>query len=336
MRGRRQAAENAEAAMRAARKQSPSPKKSSMRSRSPVKADGAPVNRSRARSRSPIKYLNCDDGPESRQARFEFRDSTTIGSRSDGQELRSAMKQSATPMHHSTSASYRHRTPVSQPCESPVLQRGPRGPPPKINLDAARHHSKTPIYVKYGERSFIQQSSERENSPAVRFADEEEEPISSLYSQNQKDPRYPSHISPLRVTKDGSPLRPVTKPVTVLGTNSTWQKPSGVPHSSSERALLARPRGDTSATAPSSFDTHEHSFSPLVSLLSNENEKPTARKASKTLIGQNGWLESTSGPAPPKPTTSPVRKTGFFDNIVKKAKEMMVRPSRSFYERMLT
>ncbi|KAK0613606.1 hypothetical protein B0T14DRAFT_569636 [Immersiella caudata] len=320
MRGRREAADEAEAAKRRARKQSPSPKKSSMRSRSPMKADGTAVNHSRARSRSPVKYLNYD-GPESRQARFEFRDSTTIGSPSEKQELRSAMKQFTTPVHHSTSN--RHRTPASQPYESPILHRGPKGPPPMINLDNARHYSKTPVYVKQSEHTFVQQSPERGDSPAVRFADEEEEPLSSLYSQEEKHARYPSHVSPLRVMKGGSPLKPVTKPVTVLGTNSTWQKGSGITQSTSERALLSRSRGDTTATAHSSFDTHGNSFSPLASLISNENEKPTARKASKTLIGQNGWLESTSGPAPPKQTTSPVRKTGFFDSIMKKAKEMM-------------
>jgi hypothetical protein len=161
------------------------------------------------------------------------------------------------------------------------------------------------------------------DSPVVRFADDNQREVSSEYSQENKNARYPSHVSPLRIAKDSSP----PKAATVLQSYAAQRKDVGIPRSESQKRLLTSP--DDNVNGLSSL---ESAFSPLASLLSNE--KPSVRKSSKTMIGQNGWLESTTEPTPIKQQgASPARKPGFFDNIMKKAKEMMVRMSPKLHRR---
>ena len=304
-------------------KQTATPK-SSMRSRSPAKANREIGTPSRERARSPAKFSNLGNSPESRLARFEFRDSTTLESPSKNKELRSALKQSTTPVHHKTPASEYHRSPASQPhqsppvsqtYQSPVSQRSAKKPPISIDTDAARYHAKQSVQRKNAQGTFIiHHPHELVEAPAVRFADYDSEEY-SLYSQDH-DSRYPSHVSPLRVSKDDSP----PKPTTVLPGFGVWRTDPSVPRSESQKVLLAAAAHEET-DGNSSSNALDSTFSPLASLLSNE--KQGVRKSSKTMIGHNGWLESTTLGLS-KPSSSPTRKPGFFDNIMKKAKGMMV------------
>ncbi|KAK0639418.1 hypothetical protein B0T16DRAFT_423154 [Cercophora newfieldiana] len=299
MRGRRMVAEDADTAKR-------TPQRPSLRSRSPLKVDDAYVT-PRERARSPAKFATYGSGPESRHARFEFRDSTFVDSPSDKRELRSAMKQSTTPVYHTMTA--------TQPYQSSTPRSGAKARPPPIDVEAARLGTKKSVSRKQNRHSWVMHQ-QAELSPNVRFAEDEEKRQSSHYSQDYKDGRYPSHVSPLRVTKEIAEAKPAA---TVFQTFGAWNRTPGIPRSESERILTAPSRDDTAGQG--SYGATSYSISPLPSLLSND--KPSLRKTSKTMIGHNGWLESTSAPAPAKQITSPVRKAGFFDNIMKKAKGMM-------------
>ncbi|KAH8897811.1 hypothetical protein GQ53DRAFT_624464, partial [Thozetella sp. PMI_491] len=61
-------------------------------------------------------------------------------------------------------------------------------------------------------------------------------------------------------------------------------------------------------------------FSPLTPFFQTEAD-PGVRKSSKTLIGDDGWLEKTAQLERAK--MSPHRKAGFLDSIVKKAKDLV-------------
>jgi hypothetical protein len=86
-------------------------------------------------------------------------------------------------------------------------------------------------------------------------------------------------------------------------------------------ALNAEITTETSSGA----EAIETTYSP--SGLAASQGLPSVRKASKTLIGENGWLERTN--KRPDPNTSPSRKGGFLANLVKKAKGM-VSPHTTF------
>lgn len=125
---------------------------------------------------------------------------------------------------------------------------------------------------------------------------------SSVYSQDSAAERYPSRVSPLRIQKDHE-----YKHLSLLQEYTDWQNtPSG---SVQEHEA----KGSLSGAEPT--------YTPLSP--SPGQGLPSVRKASKTLIGENGWLENTSKSA--EPTTSPSRKGGFLGNLVKRAKEMVSR-----------
>jgi hypothetical protein len=65
-------------------------------------------------------------------------------------------------------------------------------------------------------------------------------------------------------------------------------------------------------------------YSPLTPFFSTK-DMPASKTASKVMIGDNGWLERTKVSPEKKP--SPTKKSGFLDNLKKKAMEMVSQPT---------
>jgi hypothetical protein len=132
---------------------------------------------------------------------------------------------------------------------------------------------------------------------------------SSYYSQDSTGDRYPSCISPLRIHKDNEPKHLsilqeyIDQKNSVRGSDKASEEHDrhGIPDEASSGAELA--------------------YTPLAPFIPQQG--PAVRKASKTLIGEGGWLENTSKR---DPAASPTRAGGFLGNLVKKAKEMASNP----------
>ncbi|KXX73843.1 hypothetical protein MMYC01_209988 [Madurella mycetomatis] len=123
---------------------------------------------------------------------------------------------------------------------------------------------------------------------------------SSVYSQDSAAERYPSRVSPLRTQKDHE-----CKHLSLLQEYIDWRN---TPSSSAQEHEIKGPASGAELTCNPLSPSLAHGL-------------PSVRKASKTLIGENGWLENTSKPT--EPTTPPSRKGGFLGNLVKRAKEMV-------------
>lgn len=257
---------------------------SSVRSRSPLKAP------SRLGARSPAKFLN---GPKAAHAcRFDFDDSS-VRSPSPVQETtpqRSILKGSTPPVP-----------------QSPLVRRMKAIPKP-IDTEIARRDARQAA-IRNGKNLVIVHCPPP--ATAVHFADN----ISndgSVYSDRPEN-QFPTHVSPLRIKKRES----LQKDINILQGYRDWRAvPSAVDHETSEKFSLARVREpETGLTSP----RYDPSYTPISQFL--KDDLPTARKTSKTLIGHNGWLESTSKP---NPIRAPARKPGFISSVFRKAKTMMV------------
>ena len=259
-----------------------------MRSRSPAKTYQSNTTPSRARSRSPVKLSSIARTSEDRRAAQGFEFDTTTQSSSKTQEVRFTENSPAT-----------HGTPTR------TTGRTARGPPTPIDTDIARAHAK--MTAQRGGREppvVVQRPPERERSPVRQSADYlMVDDSSSYYSQDSKGHRYPSCISPLRIQKENDPRH-----VSVLQGYIDQQ------NSGTESEEHEQPRAVDEMSSGA-----ELQYTPLAPFL--PKGIPSARKASKTLIGENGWLENTSKPT--EPTTSPTRGGGFLGNLVKKAKGMV-------------
>jgi len=138
---------------------------------------------------------------------------------------------------------------------------------------------------------------------------------SSYYSQESIADRYPSCISPLRIQKASEP-----KHLSIL---QAYTDERNSARGSDKGSQEHEQRG----TADEASSGAELAYTPLAPFL--RQGAPTVRKASKTLIGEGGWLENT---LKPESTTSPTRGGGFLGNLVKKAKEMVSNPLPFFFE----
>jgi hypothetical protein len=129
---------------------------------------------------------------------------------------------------------------------------------------------------------------------------------SSYYSQDSGGNRHPSCISPLYIQKDTEPRH-----ISILQ-EYTEKKNSTRGSDKGSEVVEHRATPDELSSGP------EMAYTPLAPFL--PQGAPTVRKASKTLIGEGGWLENTSKP---DQAGSPTRGGGFLGNLVKKAKEMV-------------
>ncbi|KAM7206363.1 hypothetical protein V8F33_000649 [Rhypophila sp. PSN 637] len=129
-------------------------------------------------------------------------------------------------------------------------------------------------------------------------------------------------VDPLRVNKNEARKGEVLKHDSVLKDYAEWMNSPCVPESEGsnlDRLQAARgsDRAPTNNQSSLSSGT-EPQFSALSPFTAGLPGGPT-RIASKTLIGQNGWLESTTTVDKPLPE----KKQGFFDNLMRKAKGMV-------------
>lgn len=263
----------------------------SMRARSPAKTYQSTATPSRTRSRSPVKFSNIVSTSDHHHAAHDLDFTPTIQSPSKMQETRFAQN-----------------LPTTQETPTRTTERGNRGSLPPIDTDIARAHARAAA-LRGGRQPAIaiQNPPGRARSPVRQnhqyvLADD----ASSFYSQDSSGRRFPSCISPLRICKESDPGH-----ISVLQSYMDQRNSS---HGSSNHLRESDQRGSTDEASSGG----ELQFTPLAPFL--PPGIPTARKASKTLIGEGGWLENTSKPT--ETTSSPTRSGGFLGNLVKKAKEM--------------
>ncbi|KAL2024291.1 hypothetical protein VTK56DRAFT_8773 [Thermocarpiscus australiensis] len=282
----------------------------SMRSRSPTKI---PVYQStntpaRARSRSPVKYA------------------TTPDSRRVGKALEADMTARPTKIHENRVL---RNAVTADESPTPAAKREGRKVPAPIDTDIAGVHARldtqregrqlpivvqrpleeaaSPVRQPIQHPAVIQHPPEKAPSPvqqANQPAISDDTP--SVYSQDAAEQRYPSCVSPLRIEKD----RDGTNNNNVFQKYTDWRNTHSGSHQGSEG--LAQPGNSDIASS-------DLQFTPW---LTSAQGLPRVRIASKTLIGEKGWLEDTSKPTRPPPTT-PSRSGRFLGNLVKKAKEMI-------------
>ncbi|EAA34398.1 hypothetical protein GE21DRAFT_3095 [Neurospora crassa] len=238
----------------------------------------------------------------------------------------------------------------------PSKRRQDRVPLAPIDTDIARLHAKVtahrePIVIHYSP-----EPDARVASQTVQIVATDK---SSVYSQeNQEkapDPRFRSQISPLHVVKENKENDSgYSQTLSILqdyGNWSNWansEEPvqnSQGPEVTRAPTKLSNRSADRPGTdgATGTDDFHYSALTPLFPVHNINNPNRNMRMASKTLIGENGWLESTSRPSDAplnnqlntatsngtnkKPSTAvPARKPGFLDNLVKKAKDFVSAP----------
>ncbi len=259
-----------------------------MRSRSPTKTYPSNTTPSRARSRSPVKF-KLTKTPEGQR---------TQGFNTESQRKAQDPRVERTPTAHGTPS------------------RGGRGtiaPPAPIDTDLARAHAKMAA-LRVGPPTVVVHNPPERSSSPVRHKSQHAvvqqiapDDSSSHYSQDSAGERLSGRVSPLRL-KHHEP-----KHVSILK-EYTESKNSA---RGSDKASEEYRHGANDETASGA----ELAYTPLAPFL--PQGALTVRKASKTMIGEGGWLENTSKP---DPTTSPTRGGGFLGNLVKKAKEMVTPP----------
>ncbi|KAL2132386.1 hypothetical protein VTI74DRAFT_3896 [Chaetomium olivicolor] len=263
----------------------------SMRSRSPDKMPQLNKTPSRARSRSPVKF-NVGKTPERQRTVQGFKGNDTSASPSKAQE-----------------AEFAWGTSNAHGAQTHPAGRVTKGPPPPIDTDIARVHAKVAAYREGKQPVVVVHNPPEKTASPVRRSDRyaTTDDSSSYYSQDSTRERYPSCISPLRIHKATEP-----KQASIL---QEYAEIQNAPRGSDKASVELEQRGTTDEASSGA----ELAYTPLAPFL--PKGAPTIRKASKTLIGEGGWLENTSKPA--EPTASPTRAGGFLGNLVKKAKGMI-------------
>ncbi len=265
-----------------------------MRSRSPAKTYSSNTTPSRARSRSPVKF-KLTKTPEGQRTLQGFNDITE--SQRKAQEARV------------------ERTPTAHETPSRAGGRGTKGPPAPIDTDLARAHAKMAA-LRVGPPAVVVHNPPERSSSPVRHKSQHvvvqhvmADDSSSHYSQDSAGERHSSCVSPLRLQKHHEP-----KHVSILKEYTESKNSARGSDKASEEYRRPGTTDDASSGA-------ELAYTPLAPFL--PQGALTVRKASKTMIGEGGWLENTSKR---DPTTSPTRGGGFLGNLVKKAKEIVSPP----------
>ncbi|KAK3293506.1 uncharacterized protein B0H64DRAFT_364170 [Chaetomium fimeti] len=261
-----------------------------VRSRSPEKTYQPTTTPSRARSRSPVKFLTKT--PESQRTIQGAQAHARSASPSKSQETR-----------------FGRNTTMTQTTPTRSGGRGVRSAPAPIDTDLARAHARMAA-LRIGKQPtvVVHNPPERSSSPVrqptqLLTADDS----SSYYSQDSCGERHPSYISPLHIQKDGEPRH-----ISILQEYTDKKNSARGSDKGSEVSEQQRVTPDQLSSGP------DMAYTPLAPFL--PQGAPTIRKASKTLIGEGGWLENTSKP---EQAGSPTRGVGFLGNLVKKAKGMI-------------
>ncbi|KAK3315384.1 hypothetical protein B0H66DRAFT_343399 [Apodospora peruviana] len=285
------------------------PNSSPSRPRSPAKNQPAKTP-SRARSRSPLKFWSNGKNNDGRRAAHNS-DPTSTRSQSPTKESghRQIASNGTHPMASSRSAARRVQQGHLKQLDTELAQHSA-----KPTASSQRRRSKGPTVA---QRSYEMNRLSADLTKELFVSDVS----SSNYSQDPDNTRFTGRISPLRIKKEEVP-----KHVSILQGYADWMNSPGVPEHESEASRLAhlqKARGsDRAGTNQSTVSAAEPQFSAIAPFAHRESQRAqVTRMASKTLIGHNGWLESTSKPAEAK--QSPSRKPNLFDQLVKKAREMV-------------
>lgn len=256
---------------------------------------------------------------------------------------------------------------------SPSRRRQDRAPLAPIDTDIARLHAKVtaqrePIVIHYSP-----EPDARVASQAVQIVTTDKSSVYSQENQEQTispDPRFRSQISPLHIVKENSRVNnqengsAYSQTLSILQDYGNWSnwvansesaqrnnQGSEVPRAPTKVSNHSadRPGTGQGSNGAATDDFHYSALTPLFPVHNINNPNRNMRMASKTLIGENGWLEHTSRPSDApnpkqpnaaaaaasatnghskKPSTAavPARKAGFLDNLVKKARDFVSAP----------
>jgi hypothetical protein len=125
-------------------------------------------------------------------------------------------------------------------------------------------------------------------------------------------------VSPLRHKSKEADLSP-SRHATVLPSYTAWKH--GQPFRTSVENE-AQDKQQARLLVPRHPEHPRTEYSPLTPYFSTR-DMPASTKASKTLIGDGGWLERTGAVSDDKTTLSP-KKVGFLESLKKKAREIVV------------
>jgi hypothetical protein len=144
--------------------------------------------------------------------------------------------------------------------------------------------------------------------------------------QQQEGLVTPARLSPLRKSKDAVALASVSsRQPTVLESYAAWKQEREVvmeeQNPKKEQQGVRSPGKRTIKSGQHSEKMETSEYTPLTPYFST-HDMPASKKASKTLIGDKGWLERT-GATPEKKVLSP-KKVGFVESLKKKAREFVV------------
>jgi hypothetical protein len=287
-----------------------------IRSESPDKIYKSATTTTRTRSRSPTKFNLVPKTPSHRIRRSEDADvvsSPNRQGRSGILEREAVPYSSPTPDRRGNKRGARNGPP--RPIDTNIAQA--RGRLRDLHIDCQPTVAvQKPIKdTMPPPRPYPDFDGHPVMSPARPFPDfYKGEPVvsPSYYSQNsigEVAERYPSYLTPLHVPKQHEPDEP--KHLSILQAyaeeafSANASRKSSREHSNPDEAS-------------SSADL---AYTPLAPFLP-KGASGGIRKASKTLIGEGGWLENTSKPNP-HPNLSSSHNAGLFSSIVKKAKEMV-------------
>lgn len=316
----------------------PSVSGSRSRSRSPVKLGNSLHSTSRSRSKSPVKHQGRGRTlGESRRAEFEFESSLASPAEFHLPSPTKKAERQASPGNtafrsSSPSLAERRVRPAPGPIDTQLAQSytNPKsktyGPRPII-IQVPPSSPKQSEQFKQSKLSKQPEQSEQNQprTPPQRQTVEDNDDSSSAYSYEEEVSTSLLYISPLHIRRAfESPEHPG-----VLQDYNDWKNavtPTALPDAAPNRFL-----GTHHPEQPEAV-SHAHRglasplpvYSPFTPFFSTK-DMPASKTASKTMIGDNGWLERTT--FSPEKKSSPTKKGGFLDNLRKKAKGMVCFPT---------
>ncbi|OIW27756.1 hypothetical protein CONLIGDRAFT_682778 [Coniochaeta ligniaria NRRL 30616] len=301
------------------------------RSRSPAKYGKCATPSSRSRSSSPVKS-STRRGPRNGQPRvsftFEDSDDNDMGTAVNSPSVSTKRDSYAvSPCSPASSLSRRRHMPDLEPIDISVTRQEARA-------EALRKgHIPIAMHVPQKDAPEIQHRSELRVKPTFVGDDS-----SSAYSQDRDHGVGRLSVDPLRVNNRPPNNRVDLSRRSIFDTYTEWKegadKRASGPQPADDEESVFEPdyhvqmkvmempsrKKATLVSKPEQVGYNGDPYSPL-DVMFPEIAAAAARKVStKTMIGEKGWLENTSV-SPQKPL--PPKSNGFFENLRKKAKELV-------------
>jgi hypothetical protein len=298
------------------------------RSRSPAKFGKSVTASSRSRSSSPVKS-STHRAPRNEQPRVSF----TFEDSDDDDYERSVSVQS--PLLDSKRRDYD----VSPCSPTPSISRRRHVPDLEpINVSLARQEARAEAFRK-GHFPVAMHVAQKD-APKI-----DQRESSSAYSQDEDRQVGRISVDPLRV-HNRPPKNRVNARQSIFDSYTDWKqgahKRACGPHPPLDdkesvfhddyhvqRKDMDTPSrkkpGQTSKSQQAGYNGEP--YSPLDIMFPGIPAAGTRKVSTKTMIGDNGWLENTS----PQKQPPPPKKEGFFDHLRKKARELVSKqiPLRS-------